>query len=229
MNSVVFQNQTFVPVGTSVGLTELDGEQLIRVVKPEENTEPDVPTYARLVGSNFHDGTIELDVRARLMHWADIDCRGFIGFVFRASEDDDRFDMSHSTPLGGRASGSWRSAGVSLAYDRHYEDDYTDEFDDYDGYDEFDYEDDCDYDDRPDLVSRIWQGLRAVVGFIVAIPRAIVSGLISAVQSRPSRSQVQSPRLSESSQRSAPESKGRRTPAQRSSSRGPFSSSVGEP
>ena len=46
-NSVIFQDQTFVPVGTSVGLTELDGEQLIRVVKPEENTEPDVPTYAR--------------------------------------------------------------------------------------------------------------------------------------------------------------------------------------
>ena len=103
MNSVVFQNQTFVPVGTSVGLTELDGEQLIRVVKPEENTEPDVPTYARLVGSNFHDGTIELDVRARLMHWADIDCRGFIGFVFRASEDDDRFESFYVRPRNGRS------------------------------------------------------------------------------------------------------------------------------
>jgi len=32
-NSVNFQDQAFVPVGTSVGLAELDGEQLIRVVK----------------------------------------------------------------------------------------------------------------------------------------------------------------------------------------------------
>lgn len=102
-NSVIFQDQTYVPVGTSVGLTELDGEQLIRVVKPEENTEPDVPTYARLVGSDFHDGTIELDVRARLMHWADIDCRGFIGFVFRASENDDRFESFYVRPRNGRS------------------------------------------------------------------------------------------------------------------------------
>ena len=102
-NFVIFQDQTFVPVGTSVGLAELDGEQLIRVVKPEENTEPDVPTYARLAGSDFHDGTIEVDVRARLMHWADVDCRGFIGIVFRASEDDDRFEGFYVRPRNGRS------------------------------------------------------------------------------------------------------------------------------
>ena len=102
-DSVIFQNQPYVPVGVSVGLTELDGEQLIRVVKPEENTEPDVATYARLVGSDFHNGTIEVDVRARLMHWADIDCRGFIGFVFRASEDDDRFESFYVRPRNGRS------------------------------------------------------------------------------------------------------------------------------
>lgn len=103
MNSIIFQDQTYVPVGASVGLTEFDGEQLIRVVKPEENTEPDVPTYARLAGSDFHDGTIEVDVRARLMHWADIDCRGFIGFVFRASEGDDRFESFYVRPRNGRS------------------------------------------------------------------------------------------------------------------------------
>ena len=103
INSVIFQDQTFVPVGASVGLTELDGEQLIRVVKPEENTEPDVATYARLVDSDFHDGTIEVDVRARLMHWADIDCRGFIGIVFRATDDSDRFESFYVRPRNGRS------------------------------------------------------------------------------------------------------------------------------
>ena len=102
-NSVIFQDQTYIPVGTSVGLTELDGEQLIRVVKPMENTEPDVPTYARLANSDFHNGTIEVDVRARLMHWADIDCRGFIGIVFRASEGDDRFESFYVRPRNGRS------------------------------------------------------------------------------------------------------------------------------
>ena len=102
-NSVNFQDQAFVPVGTSVGLAELDGEQLIRVVKPEENTEPDVATYARLVGPDFHDGCIEVDVRARLMHWADIDCRGFIGIVFRATADSDRFEGFYVRPRNGRS------------------------------------------------------------------------------------------------------------------------------
>lgn len=102
-NSVIFQNQTYVPVGVSVGLTELDGEQLIRVVKPEENTEPDVATYARLAGSDFHNGIIEVDIRARLMHWADVDCRGFIGIVFRATENDDRFEGFYVRPRNGRS------------------------------------------------------------------------------------------------------------------------------
>ena len=103
VNSVTFQDKSYVPVGASVGISELDGEQLVRVVKPEENTEPDVATYARLLGSDFHDGVIELDVRARLMHWADVDCRGFIGIVFRASETNDRFEGFYVRPRNGRS------------------------------------------------------------------------------------------------------------------------------
>jgi hypothetical protein len=103
VNSITFQDKSYVPVGASIGITELDGEQLIRVVKPEENTEPDVATYARLLGSDFHNGIIELDVRARLMHWADVDCRGFIGLVFRANELNDRFEGFYVRPRNGRS------------------------------------------------------------------------------------------------------------------------------
>ncbi len=103
VNSITFQDKSYVPVGASIGITELDGEQLIRVVKPEENTEPDVATYARLLGSDFHNGIIELDVRARLMHWADVDCRGFIGLVFRANESNDRFEGFYVRPRNGRS------------------------------------------------------------------------------------------------------------------------------
>ena len=91
-DSIVSQNQAFVPVGVDAGLSTCGGEAALRVIKPEDNKVPDVPTYARLVGSDFHDGAIEVDVRARLSSWADIDCRGFIGIVFRASEADDRFE-----------------------------------------------------------------------------------------------------------------------------------------
>ncbi|MBQ9007665.1 MAG: hypothetical protein IJ092_15035 [Atopobiaceae bacterium] len=102
-NSIFFQDQAFVPVGVDAGLSASDGATVLRVIKPEDNMEPDVATYARLAGSDFHDGTIEVDVSARLMHWADVDCRGFIGFVFRASEDDDRFEGFYVRPRNGRS------------------------------------------------------------------------------------------------------------------------------
>ena len=100
--AIAFEGQNFRAVGTSVDVAELDGERLLRVVKPEDNMEPDVPTYAELVGSDFHDGTIEVDVRARLMPWADIDCRGFIGIVFRA-EGEERFESFYVRPRNGRS------------------------------------------------------------------------------------------------------------------------------
>ena len=102
-NYISFQDQTFVPVGVDTGLSISDGDPVLRVIKPEDNMEPDVPTYARLVGSDFHNGTIEVDVRARLSAWADIDCRGFIGITFRCSEANDRFEGFYVRPRNGRS------------------------------------------------------------------------------------------------------------------------------
>jgi len=103
MNSINFQDQSFVPVGVDAGLSTCDGDAVLRVIKPEDNMEPDVPTYARLVDSDFHNGTIEVDVRARLSAWSDIDCRGFIGIVFRASEENDSFESFYVRPRNGRS------------------------------------------------------------------------------------------------------------------------------
>jgi hypothetical protein len=100
---ISFQDQTFVPVGVDAGLSISDGDPVLRVIKPEDNMEPDVPTYAQLVGSDFHNGTIEVDVRARLSAWADIDCRGFIGITFRCSESNDRFEGFYVRPRNGRS------------------------------------------------------------------------------------------------------------------------------
>ena len=91
------------PVGVDAGLSRCDGKDALRVIKPEDNREPDVPTYARLVGSDFHDGRIEVDVRVRLSAWADADCRSFIGIAFRASEANDRFEGFYVRPRNGRS------------------------------------------------------------------------------------------------------------------------------
>lgn len=92
-----------VAVDVELGEEIIGDERLVRVIKPEDNTEPDVPTYARLVDSDFHNGTIEVEVRARLSSWADVDCRGFIGVVFRASEANDAFEGFYVRPRNGRS------------------------------------------------------------------------------------------------------------------------------
>lgn len=103
MNATTPELSQLVAVGASVDEAKVDGERVVRVVKPEDDREPDVPTYARLVGSDFHNGTIEVEVRARLMPWADIDCRGFIGIAFRASVTADAFEGFYVRPRNGRS------------------------------------------------------------------------------------------------------------------------------
>ena len=102
-NCVTFEGKTYVLVGVEAGLTTPGDNQALRVIKPEDNMEPDVPTYARVLDSDFHDGTIEVDVRARLSPWADIDCRGFIGIAFRANADDTEFEGFYVRPRNGRS------------------------------------------------------------------------------------------------------------------------------
>ncbi|MDO4538145.1 MAG: hypothetical protein Q4B54_08285 [Coriobacteriales bacterium] len=98
-----FEGRAYKAVGTEVELATCEGEQALRVVKPADNMEPDVATYARVLDVDFADGVIEVDVRARLSAWADIDCRGFIGIVFRANEDDSEFEGFYVRPRNGRS------------------------------------------------------------------------------------------------------------------------------
>ncbi len=73
----------------------------IRVYK-KDSLEPDINTYAALVGSDFHNGTIEVDVCAKLLPDAPEYARGFIGLVFRASEDGREFESFYVRPTNGK-------------------------------------------------------------------------------------------------------------------------------
>ena len=105
--------------------------------------------------------------------------------------DDDYQDAYRPEAQRSRASYAWRDEQASAAYDDRREDRYAEEFDDYDdynefdeydGYDEYDEEDDYFYDERPSLFSLIGQGLQGILGFVIAIPHTLVSGLVSAVR-----------------------------------------------
>ena len=80
---------------------ELLNTDLIRVWKTGSN-EPDINTYAEIVGSDFHNGTIDVDVCGRLLPDAPDYARGFIGIVFRAAPGGREFECFYIRPTNGR-------------------------------------------------------------------------------------------------------------------------------
>lgn len=80
----------------------MDGEPVLRVVKTEKTEIPDINSYVRIVGTDFHNGVIEADVLSRLLPDAPLHARGFIGLAFRISEDDDHFESFYIRPTNGR-------------------------------------------------------------------------------------------------------------------------------
>ncbi len=80
---------------------ELVDEASVRVWKVG-SLEPDINTYAKIVGSDFHNGTIEVDVCGRLLPDAPDYARGFIGIVFRAADDGREFESFYIRPTNGK-------------------------------------------------------------------------------------------------------------------------------
>ena len=80
---------------------EFPDAEMIRVWKTG-SLEPDINTYAGVIGSSFHNGTIEVDVCGRLLPDAPDYSRGFIGIVFRAAKDGREFESFYIRPTNGR-------------------------------------------------------------------------------------------------------------------------------
>ncbi len=100
----------FTAVHTAIENVELDGDRVLRVVKSAKIDQPDENTYAKLTGSNFHNGVIEVDMRSRLLPDAPGHARGFIGIAFRINEEDSQFESFYVRPANGRTDDPVRRA-----------------------------------------------------------------------------------------------------------------------
>jgi hypothetical protein len=97
-----FEGMDFYPVNTSIGKTILDGETVLRVVKSEKIDRADEDTFVRIMGSDFHNGTITMQMRSRLLPDAPEHARGFIGIVFRVQPNNAEFESYYVRPTNGR-------------------------------------------------------------------------------------------------------------------------------
>lgn len=93
----------FRPVNTFINAVTLDGKKTIQVTKDPAITEVDEPTFARLVDSDFRNGSIEVLVLSKLLEDAPDFARGFIGVAFRIDEINSRFEGIYIRPTNGRA------------------------------------------------------------------------------------------------------------------------------
>ena len=83
-------------------VADLDGQTCLRVTKHEAKlNDYDENTYAKVAGTDFHNGIIEVTMLARLLPDAPALARGFIGIAFRINEDDSAFESYYVRPTNG--------------------------------------------------------------------------------------------------------------------------------
>ncbi|MBO9620081.1 MAG: hypothetical protein J7539_13715 [Niabella sp.] len=89
--------------GVTATETKFEERSVIRVVADTSIKTFDEPTFAKLAGSNFHNGTIEVNVLSKFIPNAPDWARGFIGIAFRINSDNSKFECIYIRPDNGRA------------------------------------------------------------------------------------------------------------------------------
>lgn len=94
----------FISNDSFISSEQMDGEEVLRVIKDPIVDKEDEPTFAKIVGHDFHNGTIEVDVYSELLINAPEYARGFIGLTFRIDERNETFEGIYIRPTNGSAS-----------------------------------------------------------------------------------------------------------------------------
>ncbi|GAB2769559.1 hypothetical protein GCM10027275_10050 [Rhabdobacter roseus] len=94
---------TLDPVQVSMSFEKVQGRQAVRVVKDSTVKEFDEPTFVRVKGIDFANGTIEVKVLSRLLPTAPDFARGFIGIAFRIDERNSTYESMYLRPTNARA------------------------------------------------------------------------------------------------------------------------------
>jgi hypothetical protein len=94
---------TLQPINVSFSMKEIMGRSAVLVTKNPAIEAVDEATFVKLVGTDFKNGTIEVEVLSRLLTDAPAHARGFIGVAFRINGGNSRFESFYVRPTNGRA------------------------------------------------------------------------------------------------------------------------------
>lgn len=114
---LAFENQEFELNNVKASVVTLNGQKVLRVERDlealpfDENNmvaTVDEPTYVRLKGIDFENGSIEVKVLSRLLKTAPGFARGFIGVAFRVDDGNTQFQSVYVRPANGRDENQFR-------------------------------------------------------------------------------------------------------------------------
>jgi len=93
---------TFETVNGNVEIVDYKGRRAVHLVAPPDKRSTDVDVLAIAAGSEFREGTIQVDVAGSPFDGIP-GARGFIGLAFHAEPDGSRFECFYLRPTNGRA------------------------------------------------------------------------------------------------------------------------------
>lgn len=86
-----------------MSIEKVNGKQVVKVIKDSTKEGADLPTFVKIKGIDFKDGTIEVKVLSQLMKTAPASARGFIGVAFHIDSLNSKFEGIYLRPTNGRA------------------------------------------------------------------------------------------------------------------------------
>ena len=85
-----------------MSVEKMMGKEVVKVIKDSSVKEADEPTFVKIKGTNFRNGTIEVKVLSRLLKNAPDFARGFIGIAFRINDSNTKFESIYIRPVNAR-------------------------------------------------------------------------------------------------------------------------------
>lgn len=102
MTQIDIRRDNFAAVHTLAEDTLFENKPALRVIKKDKIDIYDENTYVKVNDLQFHNGIIEVKLLSRLLPDAPDFARGFIGIVYRVSENDSEFESFYVRPTNGR-------------------------------------------------------------------------------------------------------------------------------
>lgn len=101
--TIKFENFEFEAVSVILTRESLSGHGTLKLIKDSSVKKVDEPTFAKVKGVSFSNGSIEVKVLSKLLKDAPEFARGFIGIAFRINNENTKYESIYVRPTNARA------------------------------------------------------------------------------------------------------------------------------